>query len=100
MCREGRRVQCFSKSSFQAVNHHQQEKSLDSTKGSSKKEEEDWVPHPRTGIYVPKGHERVMDDVPENAASLSQTYWLRNVDGVEKPDPDISPEQYMRTSLY
>ncbi|KAJ6299096.1 hypothetical protein OIU76_020134 [Salix suchowensis] len=37
------------------------------------------------GIYVPKGHEWVMEDVPENAASFSQTYWLRNVDGVEKP---------------
>lgn len=46
-----------------------------------------WVPHPRTGIYFPKGHESVMDDVPEGAASFDQTYWLRNVDdGVEKPD--------------
>ncbi|KAL1342824.1 hypothetical protein HN51_029317 [Arachis hypogaea] len=42
-----------------------------------------WVPHPRTGIYFPKGHEWVMDDVPEGAASFTQTYWLRNVDGVD-----------------
>lgn len=50
-----------------------------------------WVPHPRTGIYFPKGHESVMDDVPEGAASLNdqfQTYWLRNVDGVERPAQD------------
>ncbi|XP_050148835.1 uncharacterized protein LOC126623901 isoform X1 [Malus sylvestris] len=54
-----------------------------------------WVPHPRTGIYVPKGHEKVMDDVPKGAASLNQTFWLRNVDGVlEKPDPDTPPEHY------
>ncbi|KAG6789734.1 hypothetical protein POTOM_005858 [Populus tomentosa] len=55
----------------------------------------DWVPHPRTGIYFPKGHEWVMDDVPENAASFSQTYWLRNVDGVEKPH-----DHYLATNLY
>ena len=50
-----------------------------------------WVPHPRTGIYFPEGYEWVMDDVPNNAASLGQTqpYWLRNVDGAEKHDPDI-----------
>ncbi|CAI0470454.1 unnamed protein product [Linum tenue] len=29
-----------------------------------------------------------MEDVPENAASLGQSFWLRSVDGVEKPDPD------------
>lgn len=23
-----------------------------------------WVPHGRTGIYYPKGHEKVMEDVP------------------------------------
>ncbi|KAF3435526.1 hypothetical protein FNV43_RR22615 [Rhamnella rubrinervis] len=52
-----------------------------------------WVPHPRTGIYVPKGHERVIDDVPDGAASFNQTYWLREVDGVEKPDPYL-PSNY------
>ncbi|XP_050211066.1 uncharacterized protein LOC126661284 [Mercurialis annua] len=48
-----------------------------------------WGPDPRTGIYVPKGHERIMDGVPENAASFHQTFWLRNVDGVDRPDPDV-----------
>ncbi|KAL9417744.1 hypothetical protein AB3S75_040686 [Citrus x aurantiifolia] len=48
-----------------------------------------WVPHPRSGIYVPQGHERVMDDVPINAASFGhRTFWLRSDDGVEKPNPD------------
>lgn len=47
-----------------------------------------WMPDARTGIYCPKGHESVMDNVPQGAASLEQTYWLRNVDGVDKPEPD------------
>ncbi|XP_019165813.1 PREDICTED: uncharacterized protein LOC109161765 [Ipomoea nil] len=42
-----------------------------------------WVPDPRTGIYFPEGHERVMDDIPNAAATSTQTYWLRNVDGVD-----------------
>ncbi|CAI0472076.1 unnamed protein product [Linum tenue] len=29
-----------------------------------------------------------MEDVPEDAASLGRSFWLRSVDGVEKPDPD------------
>ncbi|OIT33866.1 PREDICTED: uncharacterized protein LOC109205461 [Nicotiana attenuata] len=48
-----------------------------------------WMPHPRTGIYFPVGQERVMDDIPNGAASLPQTYWLRSEDGVDKPDPDF-----------
>ncbi|PKI71650.1 uncharacterized protein LOC116204472 [Punica granatum] len=48
-----------------------------------------WVPHPRTGIYFPKGHESVMDDIPEGSASLAETYWLRSIDGVDKPDPNL-----------
>lgn len=47
-----------------------------------------WMPDARTGIYVPKGHEQVIEDVPENAASFEHTYWLRNVDGVDHPRPD------------
>ena len=57
-----------------------------------------WVPHPRNGIYFPQGYEWVMDDVPNNAAFLgeTQTYWLRNVDGAEKHDPDIpSADHYL-----
>ncbi|KAL6622773.1 hypothetical protein ACP70R_032652 [Stipagrostis hirtigluma subsp. patula] len=37
-----------------------------------------WVPHPRTGIYYPKGFEWVMEDVPSSAASFQQSYWLRS----------------------
>ncbi|XP_006346326.1 uncharacterized protein [Solanum tuberosum] len=55
--------------------------------------EEWWVPHRRTGIYFPTGQERVMNDIPNGAASLPQNYWLRGEDGVEKPDPD-SPIAY------
>ncbi|KAK1395121.1 LEA domain-containing protein [Heracleum sosnowskyi] len=47
-----------------------------------------WMPDARTGIYVPKGREQVIEDVPENAASFEYTYWLRNVDGVDHPRPD------------
>ncbi|KAI6678126.1 hypothetical protein NL676_038922 [Syzygium grande] len=47
-----------------------------------------WVPHPRTGIYVPRGHERVVDNIPDGAASFSQAFWFRSVEGVDKPDPD------------
>ncbi|KAJ1265496.1 hypothetical protein BS78_08G080400 [Paspalum vaginatum] len=36
-----------------------------------------WVPHPRTGIYYPKGFEWVMDDVPSGAASFQPSYWFR-----------------------
>ncbi|MCL7028223.1 hypothetical protein MKW94_028120 [Papaver nudicaule] len=49
-----------------------------------------WIPHSRTGIYYPTGHEQVMHDVPDGAASFGQTYWLRNVEGVEKPFLDGS----------
>lgn len=62
---------------------------------SSEKMSSCWVPHPRTGIYVPKGHEQVIDDVPEGAASFNRTYWLREVDGVEKPDPDLPSDCYL-----
>ncbi|KAA8545793.1 hypothetical protein F0562_020756 [Nyssa sinensis] len=54
-----------------------------------------WVPHPRTGIYFPKGHEWVMKDVPDGAASFAQTYWLRNIVGVDhKPDPHLTLPDY------
>ncbi|OIT27505.1 PREDICTED: uncharacterized protein LOC109239040 [Nicotiana attenuata] len=57
--------------------------------GSEKKKSCWWVPHPRTGIYFPQGHERVIDDIPNGAASLTQTYWLRSEDGVDKPQSDF-----------
>lgn len=61
------------------------EKSCRVSKNSEKIEDSAacWVPHPRTGIYFPKGHEWVMDDVPDGAACFSQTFWFRNVDGVD-----------------
>lgn len=37
-----------------------------------------WVPHPRTGIYFPVGHEWVMEDVPDGAATFSETCYYRN----------------------
>lgn len=51
-----------------------------------------WVPHPRTGIYFPQGHEWVMKDVPENAASFSRLCWFRDSDDIDNlnPDNDIS----------
>lgn len=46
-----------------------------------------WAPHPKTGIYFPKGHDWVMNDVPEGAATFSQTCWFRNDDdGVDNPN--------------
>ncbi|KAL0559754.1 hypothetical protein IC582_000121 [Cucumis melo] len=42
-----------------------------------------WVPHPRTGIYFPQGHEWVMKDIPENAASFSRLCWFRDSDDVD-----------------
>ncbi|KAK4284508.1 hypothetical protein QN277_001332 [Acacia crassicarpa] len=46
-----------------------------------------WVPHARTGIYVPKGQEGVMKDVPENAAIFTAPYWFRNEDDLNHPSP-------------
>ncbi|KAK4345346.1 hypothetical protein RND71_035522 [Anisodus tanguticus] len=36
----------------------------------------------KTGIYFPEGHERLIDDIPNGAASLTQTYWLRTEDAM------------------
>ncbi|KAL4335895.1 hypothetical protein GQ457_07G032780 [Hibiscus cannabinus] len=35
-----------------------------------------WVPHDRTGIYYPKGHEKVMADVPAHATKDSGIHWF------------------------
>ncbi|KAI3445907.1 hypothetical protein Pfo_002572 [Paulownia fortunei] len=66
------------------------------TKGASAEDEQlladprrCWVPHPRSGIYFPEGHEKVMEGIPNHAASFDPTFWLRNTNGVDdKPDPD------------
>ncbi|KAG2704680.1 hypothetical protein I3760_05G015500 [Carya illinoinensis] len=90
-CREAKRVN-RSSSKLVAAGAGRPEKLAGNAVVNDVKMDESpyWVPHPRTGIYFPKGHESVMDDVPEGAASLNQfqTYWLRNVDGVERPDPN------------
>ncbi|XP_038887565.1 uncharacterized protein LOC120077680 [Benincasa hispida] len=58
-----------------------------------------WVPHPRTGIYFPQGHEWVMKDIPENAASFSQLCWFRDSDGIDdlNLDNDNSPRPRFAT---
>lgn len=41
------------------------------------------VPHPRTGIFVPRGQERVVDNIPEGAVSFCQAFWYRSVEEVD-----------------
>ncbi|KAJ7961221.1 Late embryogenesis abundant protein [Quillaja saponaria] len=35
-----------------------------------------WVPHERTGIYYPKGQEKVMQDVPSGAGKDAGVNWF------------------------
>ncbi|XP_021750927.1 uncharacterized protein LOC110716604 [Chenopodium quinoa] len=76
---------------------------MSSNKSDNEKEvmkvNKDWVPHPRTGIYFPEGQDWVLNDVPENSASLGHSqYWLRNIHGAEKHDPDmLSADHYFLT---
>ncbi|XP_030963215.1 uncharacterized protein LOC115984348 [Quercus lobata] len=35
-----------------------------------------WIPHERTGIYCPKGQEKVIDDVPAVAGKDFQVNWF------------------------
>ncbi|BFG24920.1 hypothetical protein CerSpe_111940 [Prunus speciosa] len=37
-----------------------------------------WVPHERTGIYYPKGHEKVMDEIPPGAVKDMDVNWFSN----------------------
>ncbi|KAI7731338.1 hypothetical protein M8C21_002781 [Ambrosia artemisiifolia] len=53
---------------------------LPQDKNYKEREESCWIPHPRTGIYYLKGHEWVMDDVPDGAARFDYNYWSRNGD--------------------
>ncbi|KAH1030871.1 hypothetical protein J1N35_043045 [Gossypium stocksii] len=69
-------------------------KSNDDIKGSSS-----WVPHPKSGIYFPKGHEWVMDDVPDRAASFGSSFWVRNVDGVDKPESSVHDEHSSHANM-
>ncbi|CAL5438132.1 unnamed protein product [Camellia sinensis] len=58
-----------------------------------------WVPHHRTRIYYPEGHEGGIDGVPDGAVSFDQSHWLRNIDGVDKPDLDTSPNKSMNEEI-
>ncbi|KAK1575049.1 hypothetical protein Q3G72_002143 [Acer saccharum] len=50
-----------------------------STVGSENDGNRSWVPDDRTGIYYPKGHEKVMEDVPVGAAKHSHgVNWFSN----------------------
>ncbi|GJT00223.1 hypothetical protein Tco_0821392 [Tanacetum coccineum] len=44
------------------------------------REESCWILHLRTGIFYPKGHEGVMNEVPDGTAIFASSYWLRNND--------------------
>ncbi|GKD24820.1 hypothetical protein Tco_1231034 [Tanacetum coccineum] len=44
------------------------------------REESCWILHLRTGIFYPKGHEGVMNEVPDGATIFASSYWLRNSD--------------------
>ncbi|GJS18442.1 hypothetical protein Tco_0412914 [Tanacetum coccineum] len=44
------------------------------------REESCWIPHLRTGVFDPKGHEGEMNEVPDGAASFASSYSLRNND--------------------
>ncbi|GKC15908.1 hypothetical protein Tco_1012690 [Tanacetum coccineum] len=44
------------------------------------REESCWILHLRTGIFYTKGHEGVMNEVPDGAAIFASSYWLRNND--------------------
>ncbi|KAF7811060.1 Late embryogenesis abundant protein [Senna tora] len=83
----------FSGSKAQTTESHgvskvisEKKKKEDATSSSSSSSSSScWIPHPKTGIYFPKGHEWVMNDVPEGAATFTQTCWFRNDDGVDYP---------------
>ncbi|GJZ88935.1 retrovirus-related pol polyprotein from transposon TNT 1-94 [Tanacetum coccineum] len=44
------------------------------------REESCWILHLRTGIFYPKSHEGVMNEVPDGAAIFASSYCLRNSD--------------------
>ncbi|GKF45949.1 hypothetical protein Tco_0135751, partial [Tanacetum coccineum] len=44
------------------------------------REESCWILYFRTGIFYLKGHEGVMNEVPEGAAIFASSCWLRNSD--------------------
>ncbi|XP_057428370.1 uncharacterized protein LOC130721585 [Lotus japonicus] len=74
------RVMKFSGTTAKAAAAESSEEEVPKISGKTEDSSAIWVPHPRTGIYYPKGHECVMEDVPEGAARFTHTYWFRNVD--------------------
>ncbi|CAA0826473.1 Unknown protein [Striga hermonthica] len=82
-------VRCMSKLAKQKGQRENSEKipedAVANNEGRQPREERGgcWMPDPRTGIYSPAGQEWVMDGVPNDAASFSCTFWLRNIEGVD-----------------
>lgn len=87
----------FSKQA--GVDHKQKQPGNPSDSGEKMSESSCWIPHPRSGVYFPRGHEWVIDDLPADVASLNPTCWLRNIDGVDRADPDSPPYHSFHTSV-
>ncbi|GJX86257.1 hypothetical protein Tco_0337031 [Tanacetum coccineum] len=69
--------ECFdNEDELQSFRHKAQQQN----KIYEEREESCWILHLRTGIFYPKGHERVMNEVPDGAAISASSYWLRNND--------------------
>ncbi|GJV86747.1 hypothetical protein Tco_1530685 [Tanacetum coccineum] len=69
--------ECFdNEDELQSFRHKAQQQN----KIYEEREESCWIMHLRTGIFYPKGHERVMNEVPDGAAISASSYWLRNND--------------------
>ncbi|GJZ18601.1 hypothetical protein Tco_0554724 [Tanacetum coccineum] len=64
-------------SHFQMCTPH---KARQQDKVYEEREKSCWILHLRTGIFYPKGHEWVMNEVPDGAAIFASSYWLRNSD--------------------
>ncbi|CAI9104310.1 OLC1v1002953C1 [Oldenlandia corymbosa var. corymbosa] len=93
----GTRIRLYGskvKNNNQTTKHKPRPAALDHDQGTLELKEDQriscWVPHYRTGIYYPRGHEAILEDISEGAASSclgDTTFWMRNTDGVDKPDP-------------
>ncbi|GJS33842.1 hypothetical protein Tco_0532224 [Tanacetum coccineum] len=73
----GRWNECYdNEDELQSFRHkaRQQDKVYD------EREESCWILHLCTGIFYLKGHEGVMNEVPDGAAIFASSYWLRNSD--------------------
>ncbi|GKE17831.1 hypothetical protein Tco_1425408 [Tanacetum coccineum] len=69
--------ECYdNKDELQSFRH----KARQQDKVYEEREESCWIPHLRTGVFYPKGHEWVMNEVPDGAGSFASSYSLRNND--------------------